>query len=342
MTASSDPQLRAFARRAAVAALAAGAIVAAFVLTAVLVQVGLLAFAGLLVAVLLSGAADALSRRTGMSRGLSLALVVVGIVAASGLAVRLLWPSISAQVDDLVTLLPAAWSEFRDRMDDSPLGAWLFGRAAPEDVIAPTDVVNQATGVVMTSATAIGGMLVVLFVGLYLAVEPELYRGGVRQLLPSSARGRYDDVTRDVGNVLRWWLVGKLASMSIVGLTTTAGLWLLGVPLALTFGFIAAALTFIPNLGPVLSVVPPLLLALTDAPQVAAYVVVLYITIQTVESYAITPVIQRRTIALPPALTICAQVALGLLVGPVGVAVATPLIAVVMTVVRVLYVEPEP
>lgn len=139
--------------------------------------------------------------------------------------------------------------------------------------------------------------------------------------------------------MLRWWLVGKLLSMSIVGLLTTAGLWLLGVPLALAFGLIAAALTFVPNIGPVLSVVPPALLALTDEPRVAAYVVALYVGIQTVESYAITPIIQRRTVSLPPALTITAQVALGFLVGALGVAVATPLTAAVMTIVRVLYVE---
>jgi predicted PurR-regulated permease PerM len=129
--------------------------------------------------------------------------------------------------------------------------------------------------------------------------------------------------------------------MAIVGVMTTLGLWLLNVPLALAFGLIAAALTFVPNIGPVLSVVPPALLALTDGPWTAAYVVALYLAIQTIESYAITPIIQRRTVSLPPALTITAQVALGLLVGPLGVAVATPLTAVATTAVNVLYVEPK-
>jgi predicted PurR-regulated permease PerM len=101
----------------------------------------------------------------------------------------------------------------------------------------------------------------------------------------------------------------------------------------------AAILTFVPNFGPILSVVPPALLALADEPRRAAYVIVLYLAIQTVESYAITPLIQRRTVSMPPALTIAAQVVLGILTGPIGVAVATPLTAAAMTAIRIAYVE---
>ncbi|MGE3179116.1 MAG: AI-2E family transporter [Vicinamibacterales bacterium] len=334
-----EPRLRFTASRAAVATTAAAAILSALALLALLAQVWLLVFAGLLLAVLLGAAADAVSRGTGLSRGLALTLVLVILVVALGLAGRFLWPSVAEQADELATRLPAAWSELRDWIDDRPIGEWLLGRADPGQVIAPANVVNQATGALMTSATAIGGVLVVLFVGLYVAAEPSLYRGGVRRLLPPAAHPGFDEVSRELGRVLRWWLVGKLLSMSIVGVMTTVGLWLLGVPLALVFGLLAAALTFVPNIGPVLSVVPPALLALVDEPRVAAYVLGLYLGIQTVESYAITPIIQRRTVSLPPALTITAQVALGLLVGALGVAVATPLTAAAMTVVRVLYLE---
>lgn len=327
------------ASRAAVVTLTVFAIASAFALLVLLIQVWLLVFAGLLVAVLLSASADALSRRTTWSRGASLAIVLVCLALVIGVAARLLWPSIAAQADELVTRLPAAWSDLRSWIDDRPLGAWLLERTADQDMVAPTRVVTRATGVLMTSATALGGLLVILFVGIYVAAEPELYRRGLRRLLPPSAHRRFDDVTREIGHVLRWWLVGKLLSMAIVGVLTTAGLWLLGVPLALVFGLLAMALTFVPNIGPLLSVVPPALLALSDAPWTAAYVVALYLAIQTVESYAITPMIQRRTVSLPPALTITAQVALGLMVGALGVAVATPLTATAMTAVRVLYLE---
>ncbi len=333
--------LRATATRGVVVTLIAAAIVSVLVLSVLLIQVWLLIFAGLLLAVLLSTAADAVTRWTGSPRGVSLAVVLLLLTLTLGAATVTLWPSISEQADELTTRLPAAWSELRGWIDDRPWGEWLVGRIDPERVVSQQDMVNQATSALSSTATAIGGLVVMLFIGIYVAAEPSLYLCGIRRLLPQAAHERFDTLTEELGGVLRWWLVGKLLSMTIVGVMTTLGLWLLNVPLALAFGLIAAALTFVPNIGPVLSVVPPALLALTDEPRTAAYVVALYLAIQTIESYAITPIIQRRTVSLPPALTITAQVALGLLVGPLGVAVATPLTAVGMTAVRVLYLEPK-
>lgn len=335
-------RLGAWASRAAVVMLTVAAIGAALALLVVLARVWLLVFAGLLLAVLLSAGAEAIARRTALSRGWSLGVVLLAIGLSLGAAGRVLWPSIAAQSDELVTRLPAAWAELRGWVGDRPLGAWILDWTGDQEMVQPTTVVTRATGALMTSVTVIGGLLVILFVGIYVAAEPELYRGGLRRLLPPPAHERFDALTAELGQVLRWWLVGKLLSMSIVGVLTTVGLWAIGVPLALVFGLIASALTFVPNIGPLLSVVPPALLAATETPETAAWVIGLYLGIQTVESYAITPIIQRRTVSIPPALTISAQVALGLLVGGLGVAVATPLTAAAMTAVRVLYLERPP
>ena len=127
--------------------------------------------------------------------------------------------------------------------------------------------------------------------------------------------------------------------MIIIGVLTAVGLWLLGVPLALTLGLLAALLTFIPNIGPILAVVPAALLALLQSPTRALYVVLLYLGIQTVESYLLTPLMQKRTVSLPPALTIFAQVLMGILVGRIGLVLATPLTAALFVLVKMLYVE---
>ena len=330
---------RGLAARTAVVALVVTAVVSLAALLVLAAQVWLLIFAGLLFAVLLSAAADVLSRRSGLGRGAALAVVVVTLTAAMIAAAYALWPSVSQQAEQLATELPAAVRELRGWIADRAWGEWLLGRANPEQVVNSTGVLSQATGAVMSTATAIGGLLVILFVGLYVAAQPGIYHHGVRRLVPVRARPRVDGVLYEVVDVLRWWLVGKLLSMSVVGVLTTVGLSVLGVPLALTFGLLAALLTFVPNFGPILSVVPPAVLALADDPRRAAYVVVLYLAIQTVESYAITPLIQRRTVSMPPALTITAQVVLGVLVGAIGVAVATPLTAAAMTAIRLAYVE---
>jgi predicted PurR-regulated permease PerM len=312
------------------------AVVAVLVLAA---EVLLLVFAGLLFAVLLSSIADAIVRISGMSRAVALGLTVLVLLAAAVGTMWSLWPSVSEQADQLAKDLPAALRELRGWVEQREWGRWLLGRAEPDQMADGETIVNQATGVLLTTISALAAALIILFVGLYVAAQPSLYHRGLRRLVPVAGRHRADEVLLEVSSVLRWWLIGKILSMVLVGVLTTVGLWWLDVPLALTFGLLAAALTFIPNFGPVLSVVPPALLALADEPTRAGYVVALYLAIQTVESYAVTPLIQRRTVSMPPALTIMSQIVLGVLVGGIGVAVATPLTAAAMTMVRMLYVE---
>jgi predicted PurR-regulated permease PerM len=116
-------------------------------------------------------------------------------------------------------------------------------------------------------------------------------------------------------------------------------LWLLGIPLAFSLGVLASLLTFIPNIGPVLAALPALLLAFVDSPTRALYVALLYLGVQAVESYGITPFIERETVSLPPAVTLATQLALGLLAGFAGVIVAAPLAAVGVVLVQTFYIQ---
>jgi predicted PurR-regulated permease PerM len=195
------------------------------------------------------------------------------------------------------------------------------------------------THIFSTTFGALAGFIVILFIGLYMAVAPTLYTEGVIRLVPIAKRGRAREILQALGHTLRWWLLGRGVSMLMVGLLTAAGLWLIGVPLALTFGLLAALLTFVPYLGPILSAIPPTLLALTQQPQQALYVILLYISIQGVESYLLTPLVQERTVSLPPALTITAEVLSGILLGGLGVILATPLVAAALVLVQMLYIE---
>ena len=325
------------ARAALVTGVAAGVILLIWLLLTA-AQIWLLVFAGLLLAVLLSAAADGLRSVTGMPRGSALLLALTLFAGAVAGLVWLLWPSVSEQANQLAKELPAAIAELRRWFESQEWGRWLLGSTDAADM--GNDVaLDQATNVVRQTFGGIGSLVVILFIGIYVAADPGLYHRGVRRLFPERRRAQLDTVIFDIASVLRWWMVGKLLAMTVVGVLTTVGLWWLNMPLALTFGLLAALLTFIPNFGPILSVVPPALLALVDDPGKALSVVILYLVIQTVESYAIEPLIQRRTVSMPPALTITAQVVLGLLVGVVGVAVATPLVAASMAAIRKTYVE---
>lgn len=203
----------------------------------------------------------------------------------------------------------------------------------------PGDLLSRVTGIASSALAALSGFVIVLFLGLYLALEPKLYIGGLVRLVPKPQRERAREVLAILYDTLKWWLVARFISMAAIGVLTWIGLAALGIPLAFVLAVLAAVLTFIPYVGPVLSALPPALLALADDPMKAVWVLVLFVGIQIVESYLVTPLIERKAVRLPPALTIPLQVLITLLAGTLGLLLASPLVAVAMVLVQTLYVE---
>jgi predicted PurR-regulated permease PerM len=301
----------------------------------------LLIFGGVLLAVLLRGAADLLSHYTRISPGWSLALVMLALVVLLGLGGWLVAGEAAAQFDQLAETLPASLRQFEEQLRSQPWGRQLLARLRPTGQLlpGPADLLSRLTGIFSTSLGILAGFVLVLFVGVYLAVDPDLYQRGVVRLVPPARRGPARDLLYALGQTLRWWLLGRLLNMTAVGVAITVGLWLLGMPFPLALGIIAFLLDFVPYIGPLLSAVPALLLALALGPGEAVAVGLLYLGIQTVESYLLAPLVQQRAVALPPALTISAQVVLGALLGVPGIVFATPLTAVLLVLVKRLYVE---
>src|SRR5688572_11472924 len=182
-------------------------------------------------------------------------------------------------------------------------------------------------------------LVVVLFTGLFLAFDPKLYVRGVIRLVPPRYRIRAGEVLGALGYTMKWWLIGQGVTMTVIAIATSLGLWLLGVPLAFILGIIAGLFNFIPNFGPLFSMIPATLLALTISPGKAVAVVIMFLVLQNLEGNLLTPMIQRKSVDLPPALGIIAQILLSILVGAVGLMLAWPLAAVVVLGVKMLYVE---
>lgn len=198
----------------------------------------------------------------------------------------------------------------------------------------------RAAGFLGSAVGALGGLLFVTFVALYVAGGPDAYRSGVIRLVPLPQRDRAGAVLTALATTLRRWLLGRLISMVAVGLVTTLGLWALGIPLPVTLGVIAGVFGFVPNIGPIASAVPALLVALAIGPLQGLYVAVLYVAVNLADGYGLTPLLQKRAIAVPPALILVGQVVLGALWGALGVMLATPILACIIVLVRKLYVEP--
>jgi predicted PurR-regulated permease PerM len=179
-------------------------------------------------------------------------------------------------------------------------------------------------------------VLIVVF-GLYLAMQPQRYYEGVMSAVSSDMRRKLKDTSEDANMVLRRWLVGQIAMMLIIGVSSYIVLTVIGVPLALMLRFIAGLTAFIPSIGPLICGGAMILVATTQDVRLGLIVIGFYLVLQLVESYLLTPMIQSRAIFIPPALAILAQVVFGVLFGVLGIALATPLAAVIAVIVSRFY-----
>ncbi|WP_187972016.1 AI-2E family transporter [Aquibium microcysteis] len=295
-------------------------------------------FAGILLAVFLQGGGHWLAARLGLADGWGVGLFLLCIVVALvvfGLAVA---PAIGAQVDELTRRIPQAFETLRDRLADYSWGSAVLDRLSPE-ALASSESRSAALTAVSSTFGALGNAVIILFIGLYGALDPGVYRKGLTLLLAPSIRRRGDEILRATAATLRNWLTAQLMAMTVVGVLTAFGLWFAGVPLAFALGLLAGLLAFIPNIGPVLAIAPALLLALPDGLSMVLIVLAIYLGVQALESYVVTPLIQQEKVSLPPALVISAQLLFGVLFGILGLALATPIAAALMTIVGLAYVE---
>ncbi len=302
----------------------------------------LLVFTGVLAGLLLRSLGDWLSEYTRIPHPWSLTVVVLGLLGLVTLFVWLLAPELLDQFNRLVQELPRAAENLWDKIEQYGRGQQL-GEHVPDPEEMQTgiaDVVKQAAGFLATTVGAVASFFVVLFFGLYFAYDPHPYLNGLIRLVPSGKRKRAGEILHTLGFTLRWWIVGRVIDMLFVGVLSGVGLWLLGVPLALTIGILAALLNFIPYIGPLIAAVPAILLALTDGGTIQAlYVTIFYTVVQTIETYVVTPMVQQKMIALPPVLVLFAQLAGGVMLGILGILLATPITAVVMVLVKMIYIE---
>jgi predicted PurR-regulated permease PerM len=190
-----------------------------------------------------------------------------------------------------------------------------------------------------STLAAFTGLLVVIFLSIYIAADPELYRQGIMHLFPHGARERAGEVLSATAAVLRKWLVTQLIAMATIGAITTIVLLVLRVKAAFALGVLAGLLEFIPTIGPILSALPAVAMGFLDSPEKALYVIIAYTGIQFLENHLLIPLLMKGGVDLPPALTIMSQALMALLFGFLGLMCAVPLLAAVMVSVKMLYVE---
>lgn len=300
----------------------------------------LLVFACALIGLIFFNLARWIVQRTGLNFGVALALSVVGILATLTGAFWFFGNSLSGEFAELAQRLPAAWEVFRARFAETPVGAEFFRRAG-DLVPSGQTIVGFATGLLTSLGTIVSALAIVIVGGIYLAAQPRLYGKGVMMLTPESARGKVTRTFLAVAHSLNAWMLGQGIGMVFVGVATTLGLWLVGVPAAPAIGLVAGLCEFVPYLGTIVVVLPSVILAFGQSTTMGIWTIVVLVAVQQVQGNLVMPLLQSRMVELPPALTIFSLVALGVLLGPVGVILATPITVVAMVIVKAVYVNPN-
>ena len=195
---------------------------------------------------------------------------------------------------------------------------------------------------ITSTVEIVGGILFIIFLSIYFAAEPDLYRRGLLSLLPARKRARGVIMMDRIAVVLRKWLLTQLVAMGVMCVVSTVVLLLLHVKAAFALGALVGLFEFIPTIGPILSAMPAIAMGFLDSPEKAGYVAVAYWGLQFIENHLLVPLLMKNGLRLPPALTVITQAMFAIVFGFIGLMVAVPLLAIVMVVVQMLYLEQLP
>lgn len=336
-------------------------------------NVVLVVFLGVLFAIAVSAGTDRLQKLR-IPRAVGAPLIVLAFIGLLGAFGTWIGPTVRQQSIELRQKLPEALDKLERWVEGQGGGvlATILGmsdadslaratangqpQAPPVQVVSGETpqglrdrIMSQLSGVgryflpVLGSTLAVvAAILLVLFVTIYVAVDPGLYQRGALRLLPPRNRERAAVVLGAIGATLRKWLVTQLIAMVVIGVVTTGVLLALDVRAAVPLGILAGLLEFVPTLGPIISAIPAIAMGFVDSPEKALFVTIAYIAIQFIENHILIPVLMKEGIDLAPALTIVVQALMAIVFGFLGLLVAVPLLAMIVVCIRVGLLHEEP
>jgi predicted PurR-regulated permease PerM len=333
-------------------------------------------FLGMLFGIAVSGGTDRLQRYK-IPRGVGAPLIVLGFLGVLVGFGAWIAPTLREQGTELRRKLPEAADRVQDWVRDHQgglVGLIVSGGEDIQQVTSPPVTPQRQAGQQPADTTAavhapsiqnqlrekmsglsrylfpfitsaveiVGGILLIVFLSIYFAVEPEVYRRGLLSLLPARRRARGALMMDRVAEVLRKWLVTQLIAMVVMGVLSTIMLLALRVKAALALGVLCGLFEFIPTVGPILSALPGVAMGFLDSPEKAMWVAFAYWALQFVENHLLIPILMKEGLRLPPALTVIAQALLALVFGFIGLMVAVPFLAVLMVIFQMFYLEQLP
>ena len=275
---------------------------------------------------------------TKMGLGQGAALAVVGLLGLIVVAAIVIFfgAEIARQFQDLIASFSSTLSQVMQKLETAGFGEWLKN-------INPMSGLQGLVPRVFAWTSSVVGALVslvlVIFGGLYIAADPNLYRDGLIKLVPPAYHANARTTLRDSSEALHQWLIAQLSVMVMVGAMTGIGLWLIDIKLALALGVLAGLFNFIPYLGSVAAAVITIIISSGQGQQALVSAAAVMFVVQQLESYVITPFVVGRSVSISPAVGLFAIVATGILFGPLGLLLGYPLVIVADIAIRRLYVR---
>ena len=323
-------------------------------------EILILFFASIVISMALCTITGKLTDFFHIPRWASLSITIISIILISSISMVIIIPQFTSEFQELINQIPSAVNKLWDLLINTFFNiAELIYKNNVPDLADRSILINKlniipdggslANGVTDSITKLIGlagnvgiGILQLLFivsVGLMITIQPNSYKEVAIQLVPSFYRRRARTILTKCGNALSSWMIGVILSSICVAILVSIGLYLLGIKLVIANAIIAGVLNIIPNVGPTISTIFPLSVALLDTPWKSLAVLGLYILIQNIESYIITPSIMQKQVKLLPGLTITAQFIFTILFGPLGLLLSIPLAVVIQVFVKEIIIH---
>ncbi len=300
----------------------------------------------LLFSIIVSGPVDYLGRK-GIGRALGTLIVFGGLALALLVAGYSLGSVVESQVRGLVERAPTLLSDAQDRIEELQSALGLEVGLLPDPQQLFDSAGNLFSGGTFSTFVSVGAsvanifsfLVVILIATIFTVAWPAPLVNGFVALFPAGRRGRVREILGELYKTVQRWFLGQLTSMAVIGLLFTIALFLIGIPFALLLGILSGLLAFIPFVGPFISIIPPILLALAQDPILALWVLLAYAVVQFIEGNVLQPVVMNRAVSLHPTVIVFTLLIMSTLFGFVGLLLAIPLIAALQVLVRELWVE---
>ena len=323
-------------------------------------EIFILLFASTIIAMALCTITGKIKQVLSIPRWASFLITLISIILISSISIVIIIPQFTSEFQELINQIPSAASKlwdlsintffdiveiiYKDNTPNLADRSLLTNKLSifPDGATLANGVTDSITKLISLASNVGIGILQFLFiisVALMITLQPNSYREVAILLVPSFYRRRARSILLKCGNALSSWMTGVILSSICVAILASIGLYLLGIKLVIANALIAGVLNVIPNVGPTISTIFPMSVALLDTPWKSLAVLGLYIIIQNIESYIITPSIMQKQVKLLPGLTITAQFIFTIIFGPLGLLLAIPMAVVIQVFVKEIIIH---